>query len=144
MRIKFKKTAVEDMRATERYIREQLNNPSAAAKLTRRVYDAIMLLEDNPFMGTELCSRYAVDTDIRFLVVAKQIVFYRVVGNEYVEVTRVLDGRQDYMALLFEIKYVHAKRAEERTLRVFYCLAPSCGGVQRVSRRHKMVPRARR
>ena len=72
------------MRATERYIREQLNNPSAAAKLTRRVYDAIMLLEDNPFMGTELCSRYAVDTDIRFLVVAKQIVFYRVVGNEYV------------------------------------------------------------
>ena len=58
MRIKFKKTAVEDMRATERYIREQLNNPSAAAKLTRRVYDAIMLLEDNPFMGTELCSRY--------------------------------------------------------------------------------------
>ncbi len=52
-------------------------------------------------MGTELCSRYAVDTDIRFLVVAKQIVFYRVVGNEYVEVTRVLDGRQDYMALLF-------------------------------------------
>ena len=77
MRIKFKKTAVEDMRATERYIREQLNNPSAAAKLTRRVYDAIMLLEDNPFMGTELCSRYAVDTDIRFLVVAKQIVFYR-------------------------------------------------------------------
>ena len=101
MRIKFKKTAVEDMRATERYIREQLNNPSAAAKLTRRVYDAIMLLEDNPFMGTELRSRYAVDTDIRFLVVAKQIVFYRVVGNEYVEVTRVLDGRQDYMALLF-------------------------------------------
>ena len=57
MRIKFKKTAVEDMRATERYIREQLNNPSAAAKLTRRVYDAIMLLEDNPFMGTEVCSR---------------------------------------------------------------------------------------
>ena len=89
MRIKFKKTAVEDMRATKRYIREQLNNPSAAAKLTRRVYDAIM------------CSRYAVDTDIRFLVVAKQIVFYRVVGNEYVEVTRVLDGCQDYMALLF-------------------------------------------
>lgn len=97
MRIKFKKTAVEDIRATELYIREQLNNPSSAAKLTRRVYDAIMLLEDNPFMGTELCSRYAVDTDI----VAKQIVFYRVVGNEYVEVTRVLDGRQDYMALLF-------------------------------------------
>ena len=129
MRIKFKKTAVEDMRATKRYIREQLNNPSAAAKLTRRVYDAIMLLEDNPFMGTELCSRYAVDTDIRFLVVAKQIVFYRVVGNEYVEVTRVLDGRQDYM---------YTQNAQRKELcAFFYALAPS------VRRRAARKPTAR-
>ena len=96
-------------------------------------------------MGTELCSRYAVDTDIRFLVVAKQIVFYRVVGNEYVEVPLFFVGGQDIMALLFEIKYVHAKRAEERTLRVFSMpLRRPCGGVQRESRRHGTVRWARR
>ena len=60
----------------------------------------------------------------------------------------------------FEIKYVHAKRAEERTLRVFLCpfagdwesaekllIVPSrrpCGGVQRESRRHGTVRWARR
>ena len=137
MRIKFKKTAVEDMRATERYIREQLNNPSAAAKLTRRVYDAIMLLEDNPFMGTELCSRYAVDTDIRFLVVAKQIVFYRVVGNEYVEVTRVLDGRQDYMALLLKLNMYTQNAQRKELCAFFYALAPS------VRRRAARKPTAR-
>ena len=78
-----------------------LGNGVAAKKLTRRVYDAIMLLADNPYMGTELSRKFAVETDLRFLVVAKQLVFYRVVEDNHIEVTRVLDGRQDYLALLF-------------------------------------------
>lgn len=101
MKVLFKKTALDDMQATERYISETLGNGAAAKKLTRRVYDAIMLLADNPYMGTELCRRFAVETDLRFLVVAKQLVFYRVIEGDHIEVTRVLDGRQDYLALLF-------------------------------------------
>ena len=75
MKVLFKKTALDDMQATERYISETLSNGAAAKKLTRRVYDAIMLLADNPYMGTELCRKFAVETDLRFLVVAKQLVF---------------------------------------------------------------------
>ena len=101
MKVLFKKTALDDMQATQRYISETLGNGAAAKKLTRRIYDAIMLLEDNPYMGTELSRKFAVETDLRFLVVAKQLVFYRVVADNHIEVTRVLDGRQDYMALLF-------------------------------------------
>ena len=101
MKVLFKKTALDDMQATERYISETLGNGVAAKKLTRRVFDAIMLLEENPYMGTELCRRFAVETDLRFLVVAKQLVFYRVVEDDHIEVTRVMDGRQDYLALLF-------------------------------------------
>ncbi|WP_031475915.1 type II toxin-antitoxin system RelE/ParE family toxin [Agathobaculum desmolans] len=101
MKVLFKKTALDDMQATERYISETLGNGVAAKKLTRRVFDAIMLLEENPYMGTELCRKFAVETDLRFLVVAKQLVFYRVVEDDHIEVTRVLDGRQDYLALLF-------------------------------------------
>lgn len=101
MKVLFKKTALDDMQATERYISETLGNGAAAKKLTRRVFDAIMLLEENPYMGTELCRKFAVETDLRFLVVAKQLVFYRVVEDDHIEVTRVLDGRQDYLALLF-------------------------------------------
>ena len=59
-----------------------------------------MLLADNPYMGTELSRKFAVETDLRFLVVAKQLVFYRVVEDDHIEVTRVLNGRQDYIALL--------------------------------------------
>ena len=101
MKVLFKKTALDDMKATKRYISETLGNGVAAKKLTRRVFDAIMLLEDNLYMGTELRRKFGVETDLRFLVVAKQLVFYRVVEDDHIEVTRVLDGRQDYMALLF-------------------------------------------
>lgn len=101
MKVLFKKTALDDIQATERYISETLGNGAAAKKLTRRVFDAIMLLEDNPYMGTELRRKFGVETDLRFLVVAKQLVFYRVVADDRIEVTRVLDGRQDYLALLF-------------------------------------------
>lgn len=101
MKVLFKKTALDDIQATERYISETLGNGAAAKKLTRRVFDAIMLLEDNPYMGTELRRKFGVETDLRFLVVAKQLVFYRVVADDHIEVTRVLDGRQDYLALLF-------------------------------------------
>ena len=101
MKVLFKKTALDDMQATERYISQTLGNGTAAKKLTQRVYDAIMLLEDNPYMGTDLRRKFGVETDLRFLVVAKQLVFYRVVENDHIEVTRVLDGRQDYLALLF-------------------------------------------
>ena len=100
MKVLFKKTALDDMQATQRYISETLGNGAAAKKLTRRIYDAIMLLEDNPYMGTELSRKFAVETDLRFLVVAKQLVFYRVVEDDDIEVTRVLNGRQDYIALL--------------------------------------------
>ena len=100
MKVLFKKTALDDMQATQRYISETLGNGAAAKKLTRRIYDAIMLLEDNPYMGTELSRKFAVETDLRFLVVAKQLVFYHVVEDDHIEVTRVLNGRQDYIALL--------------------------------------------
>ena len=101
MKVLFKKTALDDMKATKRYISETLGNGVAAKKLTQRVFDAIMLLEDNPYMGTELRRKFGVETDLRFLVVAKQLVFYRVVEDDHIEVTRVLDGRQDYLALWF-------------------------------------------
>lgn len=101
MKVLFKKTALDDMQVTERYISETLGNGMAAKKLTQRVFDAIMLLEDNPCMGTELRRKFGMETDLRFLVVAKQLVFYRVVEDDHIEVTRVLDGRQDYLALLF-------------------------------------------
>ena len=53
-------------------------------------------------MGTPLSSRFDdLDTTIRYLVIRKQMVFYEVT-EDYVEITRVLDGRTDYLSRLFD------------------------------------------
>ena len=101
MNIRYKKTALTDIQEIERYISDTLHNKSAAKKLTTRIVQAILLLEDNPWMGTPLNSQYDVATDLRYLVVSGRLIFYRVLDDDYVEVIRVLDGRQDYMAILF-------------------------------------------
>lgn len=101
MKILYKKTAIEDIQETERYISKELHNKQAAKKLTRMIVQTISLLSANPYMGTPLNSKYDIETDIRFLIVSKHLIFYRVREEQYVEITRVIDGRQDYMALLF-------------------------------------------
>ncbi|MBR1690640.1 MAG: type II toxin-antitoxin system RelE/ParE family toxin [Oscillibacter sp.] len=101
MKILYKKTAIEDIRETERYISKELHNKQAAQKLTRMIVQSVSLLSTHPYMGTPLSSIYDVETDIRFLVVSKHLVFYRVREEQAIEITRVIDGRQDYLALLF-------------------------------------------
>ena len=53
-------------------------------------------------MGIPLSGKFDVDSDLRFLIVSKQLVFYRIEDETLVSVVRVLDGRQDYMSILFE------------------------------------------
>lgn len=101
MKIVYKKTALNDIQQTQQYIAKELHNPKAAKSLTERIIHDISQLSQNPYMGVPLSSKYEVDTDIRILIVAKQLVFYRVVKDYRVEIIRVLDGRQDYLALLF-------------------------------------------
>ena len=88
MRVSYKRAAVKDMEATRDYIAGQLKNPKAAKKLMTALLKAISLLADNPYMGAALAE--------------KQLIFYRVDGeNDTVEILRVLDGRTDYLSVLF-------------------------------------------
>ena len=100
MKVRYKKTAIEDIRATEEYIRGVLRN-AAAGKLTGRITQAVSLLSENPCVGTPINSRFDVETDLRYLLVSDQLIFYRVVEGSHVEVIRVLNGRQDYLSILF-------------------------------------------
>lgn len=100
MILRYKETAIEDIRETERYIAEKLHNKTAAKELTRKILDAGSLLKENPYMGAALSGKVDYETDLRFLVVSRQLMFYRVC-DEVIEITRVLDGRQDYLAILF-------------------------------------------
>ncbi|MEG0765112.1 MAG: type II toxin-antitoxin system RelE/ParE family toxin [Pseudoflavonifractor sp.] len=100
MNIRYKKTAIDDLKSTCDYIRQQLHNKAAAEKLAALVLRSISLLAENPELGSLLRSKYDVAGDTRFLVVSKQLVFYEIEGAELC-ILRILDGRQDYLSLLF-------------------------------------------
>lgn len=74
-----------------------------ALALTRRIVKAISQLSEQPYIGASLSSKLDLETDLRFLVVSKWLIFYRV-NEDRIEVTRVLDGRQDYMTHLFDVE----------------------------------------
>ena len=101
MKVRYKRTAIEDIQRTAEYISSVRHNGSPAKKLPARPVQAASLLADNPYMGTPLSGRFDVETDLRYLVVSEQLIFYRVVEDSHVEVTRVLNGRQDYISILF-------------------------------------------
>ena len=102
MRVSYKRAAVKDMEATRDYIAGRLKNPKAAKKLMEALLKAISLLADNPSKGAALAEKYEIDTDVRYFVVSKQLIFYHVDNvNGVVEILRVLDGRTDYLSVLF-------------------------------------------
>ncbi len=101
MKIEYKSAVVRDIAQKKEYIETILKNKKAAQKLAASILRAVSLLASNPRMGAPLQGKYDVETDLRFLIVARQLVFYRIVNDELISVVRVLDGRQDYMALLF-------------------------------------------
>ncbi len=101
MTITYKSLALRDIEEKRAYLTHTLKNPPAAQKLVASILRAVSRLADYPRMGTMLNSKFEVDTDLRYLTVSKQLVFYRIIDDAYISVTRVLDGRQDYMAILF-------------------------------------------
>ena len=104
MKVKYRPAAISDILDICTYITEKLKNPEAAESLKLRLLDSISLLKDNPLMGELLVSRFdELDSklDYRFLIVSKQLVFYRV-EEEIIEVVRVLDSRTDYLSILLQ------------------------------------------
>ena len=87
--------------STQEYIAETLGNKRAAQKLVASILKAISLLEENPMMGVSMKAKFEIKTSIRFFVVAKHLVFYEIIEDNMLSILHVLDGRQDYLAILF-------------------------------------------
>ena len=58
-------------------------------------------LEEHPLMGAPISSVSNANSEERFLVSGKYLVFYHVIGKE-VFIDRVLYGGRDYLKILFE------------------------------------------
>ena len=101
MRLQYRPAAIADIQRAADYIENVLKNRSAAQRLKAKILQGTSLLKENPQMGTLLSSKYdGLDTSMRFIVISKQLVFYEI-GDDTIEVVRIIDGRTDYLTHLF-------------------------------------------
>ena len=101
MNVVYKHLAVVELQRTQEYIETKLGNPQAARKLVSSILHAVSLLQAKPMMGIALEAKFGIESSVRFFVVAKQLVFYEITDEDTLTVLRVLDGRQDYLSILF-------------------------------------------
>ena len=100
MRLRYTPEARTDLRELRRYIGESLGNPGAAARISGEIIRDCSRLKQFPELGMELCRKIDVETDLRYLICNKHFAFYRI-EKAYISVTRILDGRTDYLRVLF-------------------------------------------
>lgn len=102
MKLRYRPAAIADIQNTCGYIQDKLKNPKAAKDLKLKLLSGASLLKDSPYMGTSLDSKSdGLETDIRFLVVSRHMIFYEV-HDDMIEIIRVLDDRTDYLTHLLE------------------------------------------
>lgn len=101
MRLRYTAEALQDLRAVRYYIHKVLRNPQAAQRISREIVDRCGTLCDFPLLGASLETKISAPTDYRFLPCEKYIVFYRIEGD-YISIERILNGRQDYLHILFQ------------------------------------------
>ena len=100
MRLRYSPEAREDLRRASQYIAFEFQNPKAAKELVQRIMRDCAALKRFPQMGMRLSEKIERETPLRFLISGKLIAFYRIDGSE-IFVTRILDGRTNYLQVLF-------------------------------------------
>lgn len=101
MTLRYTPEALRDLQETKRYISRVLGNPKAAAGITKKILDSFGQLKQYPQMGASIEVKTNQPSDLRCLVCENHIACYRIDGN-MISVARILDGRQDYLRILFE------------------------------------------
>lgn len=101
MKIIYTPAAYSDLLALNEYITDKLHNPIAAERIISHIVKSCSNLKQMPLSGMLLSSKIQVDTDLRYLICEKYLVFYRIAENE-IHIIRILDGRTNYAAQLFE------------------------------------------
>lgn len=100
MKLRYTPEAVDDLRKITAYIKNTLKNPTAAKRIGKTVLDSCSILKSQPKAGYSVKAKVGLDTDLRVLVCEKYLIFYRV-EKQAISIARILDGRQDYLQLLF-------------------------------------------
>jgi toxin ParE1/3/4 len=100
-KVQYSSAAVEDLQQIREYISENWGENVASKTLKKIVFD-VRMLEQYPFLGTNLGKVIGVPTEYRYLFTERNYVFYRIELDK-VLITRVLNERQNYLRQLFGI-----------------------------------------
>lgn len=111
-KIRLSPLAISDLKEIKAYIEVELCNPTAANRIINKIIKDYSLLEMSPKLGMILSPIINIETDYRFLVSGKYIVFYKI-EDEYVSIYRILYGARDYMKILFSDKLTNDEEFEE-------------------------------
>lgn len=99
-KLKITPAAASDLAEINAYISTQLHNPQAARRIVKIIVHDLRLLQQNPHLGFSVSAKIGRETNLRALLSGNYFLFYRI-ENETIQVSRVLDGRQDYLRVLF-------------------------------------------
>lgn len=99
LKIVFSPEAEIDLDNIFAYISENLSAPQAAADLITRVERTCQRLIDHPFSCPVPKNEYLAEKGYRMLVIENFIAFY-VVGENAINVMRIIYGKRDYQKLL--------------------------------------------
>ena len=100
VKVNYSPLSLEDLKSIRDYIAVKLGSPQAAKNTVSKITSRIRDLEGSPEIGTRLSAICRVESDYRFLVSGKYLVFYRYeVGAIYI--VRILYGGMNYLSILF-------------------------------------------
>ena len=100
MTVRYTPEAIHDLQALRDYIGKILGNPKAASRIAKLILDTCGQLKNHPQLGASVEAKTGHSTDLRFVICEKWLAFYRIDKN-IISVARILDGRQDYLHILF-------------------------------------------
>lgn len=92
--------ALKDFDETWDYISFDLCSVDAAAKTVDKIINKVSRLEDFAEIGASLSSIINTESEYRFLVSGRYLIFYRISGQD-IYIDRILYARRNYMRILF-------------------------------------------
>ena len=92
MKLRINPIVAEDLKNIKEYIAE--DNEEMAVKTIQEIYARIENIQQLPYMGADLTKRVSFLTDYKYVICGNYVVLYKI-GEEYVEIYRVVNRYQD-------------------------------------------------
>ena len=99
-KIHYTAEALRDLDEVWDYIGINLNSPNAADRIVNRIINDIDLLKDYTAIGVELSEVTGLESDYRYIISGKYIIFYRFY-QDVIMIDRIVHSRREHIQKLF-------------------------------------------